>query len=107
MNLPRRIRGCYQHFCLRVGERIEGGVSAHSLWLALIDGIEGEDGTVQYIARINRSGRRLWRFDVDGTPYFAIYDHDLKCPITVFPPRGSVRRHASLPGGPIDLEAYI
>lgn len=101
-------RGCYAHFAKRVTERIGDHVEPRPLWFGLIQAIQDNDTTlISFVARINRSGRRLWRFTVEGAPFFVIYDHNLNCPVTVLPPDGEARRHSDLHQDPINLEDHI
>lgn len=96
---------CYQHFSRRVAERMGEDIDARMLWRSLIQIIETETETehLQFMARINRDGRRLWRLYLRGKPFFVIYDHSIGCPITVIGPSGLVGRSGK---SPIDLGRY-
>lgn len=107
--MTRKIRnlGAFLHFQQRTHERIGPDVDAYRLWRRLTAWIENDSDKVQFVARVNKSGRRLWRFTVDGRPFFTIYDHDAKCPITVLLPEGCIKPHPDLNYQEINLEAHI
>jgi hypothetical protein len=97
-------RGCYIHFARRVRERIGPQVRPKELWDYLIDAIQSNDASkVQFMGRVSRKGRRLWRFEVEGDPFYVIYDHSIDCPITILKPVGCVNRHSDTRKPPINL----
>lgn len=91
------------HFIQRVHERIGPHVDPHAVWVSIIAGIECRSDDVQFVGRLGRCGRRLWRFTVDGEPFFVVFDHEKNIPITVLPPHGEVKRHPKMRGGTINL----
>lgn len=104
---PRRI-GRFHHFRRRVRERIGGHVDADALWKILIEQIVAAEGSppspyLKFICRINRDGMRLWRFEIGGVKYFALFDHNMRCPVTVFAAKGTVSRIGK---PPLKLEIY-
>lgn len=104
---PRR-RARFHHFRRRVRERIGSHVDADVLWETLITEIgKSEVGHrtpyLKFICRVNREGLRLWRFEIEGARNFVLYDHAMKCPVTIFPPKGKVPRIGK---SPINLEIY-
>lgn len=104
MNAPDT-KGCYLHFAQWVRERIGDHIKPKVLWLVLTKAVrEGDERVVTYVQRISRTGRRLWRFQIAGEPYFLIYDHELECPITVLLPKGNLRCHPDLGCESVSLE---
>lgn len=77
----------FLHFEKRCAERIGPGVDAKHIWDVMRHEIENGSGEiVQFVARMSRSGRRLWKITIRQGVYFVIYDHELDCPITVLDP---------------------
>lgn len=101
-------RNCYLHFAKRVRGRLGQDADPEALWIHLIRSIRDQDDqAVTFIARVNKSGRRLWRFEAGGRACFAIYDHDLDCPVTVLTAEegSTVARRDN--GDTIPLEHYL
>lgn len=99
-------KGCYLHFAQRVEERIGTHIKPKILWQVLSKAVqEGDSAIVTFVRRISRTGRRLWRFQIAGEPYFLIYDHELECPITVLASKGRLRCHPDLGCESVSLEA--
>jgi hypothetical protein len=85
-----------QHFIRRVRERIGADVDAEALaaWLAL--GVTRSDPDVVFVARLNRSGGRVFRFRLaDGRTFYALIDTDHMNCITVLPPGFTLPREGA------------
>lgn len=83
-----------RHFIRRAHERL--GCSAHDatrIAEAVVLAIRQERrDLVEYVARVNRDGCRLFRFGYGGRVYYALVDtDDMQC-VTVMPPGFVVRR---------------
>jgi hypothetical protein len=74
------------HWRRRVAERI-GDVDPDLLARDLVRAIQAEDDArVQFVARVNRNGGRLFRFPVGGRQFFALVDTWTWSCVTVLPP---------------------
>jgi hypothetical protein len=74
------------HWRRRVEERI-GRVDADLLARAIVQAIQGGDErNVQFVARVNRGGGRLFRFRAGERQFFALVDTESWHCITVLPP---------------------
>lgn len=83
----------YRHFARRMHERVKPKVKARDAWHLINEAIAaGDDTHVRFRARLSRSGRRLWRVQMGSTVFFAIYDHEAGCPVTVLGPDMRVPR---------------
>jgi len=95
----------FEHFAMRVQERIGQDVDAEILWNLIIDLIGSGSDHIQFIARLCReTGRRVWRFVIRDEPFFVVFDHEKNCPVTIYKKDWIVRpRH----GAPIKLEQHV
>jgi hypothetical protein len=77
----------FAHFSKRVGERIGPDIDPHHLWSAVSYGVDNQPSElVEFVVRMSRCGRRLWRLNLEQGVFFVIYDHTINCPITVLDP---------------------
>jgi hypothetical protein len=76
-----------EHFRRRVRERIGPDTDAAALAAHLLSGVAQSRSDVVFVARISRSGRRLFRFRMaDQRAFYALIDTDRMDCITVMPP---------------------
>lgn len=83
-----------KHFRERVAERIGPDVDADQLAELLFLAIDtGRDDLVQFVTRISKDGRRLFKFRVlDGRVFFALLNTNERTAITVLRPDLPVSR---------------
>ena len=76
------------HFIQRVTERIGPHVSATALARGIVGSVRAADGAVEFVARVDRDGCRLFRFRVpdDGRYFYALVDTEKWVCVTVMPP---------------------
>ena len=74
------------HWMQRVRERIGPHVCPFETWAAIRWAIDaGRTDLVEYVGRLNRDGRRVWKFRTpDGRYWFCIVDTEKWRPITVY-----------------------
>ena len=76
-----------QHFVRRVWERVGQDVNAEALAAWLIGNVARESPDIVFVARVSRSGGRLFRFRLgDGRAFYALIDTEQMNCITVMPP---------------------
>lgn len=82
------------HFQRRVAERIGPSVDAEMLARDLISAIQSERWDfVEFVARVNRDGCRLFRFRAPtGRLFYALVNTDRLLCVTVMPPGFTVPR---------------
>lgn len=83
-----------EHFIRRAGERL-GYSRAEAVALAgrLIRGAASGAGGVEFVARVSKDGRRLFRFQaIDAEHYYALVDTESDRCITVMPSGFTVPR---------------
>lgn len=76
----------YAHFARRVRERVDAEIDPLDHWWRIVVAIDkGDSETLTFLGRLNRRGRRLWRYALpDGRKFLVIFDHDIDAPITIF-----------------------
>jgi len=91
------------HFHKRVLERIGPHIDPATLEEGLFWAIENDRADlVEFVARVNRKGRRLFRFRAaDGRVFIALLDLRKSRAVTVLTPSGTIKRFG---GGAIDLD---
>jgi hypothetical protein len=81
------------HFMQRVHERMGGHVNPMTLAGRLLRAIEASDeAEVQFVARVSKDGRRIFRFEEGGREFFALVNTHQKVCISVFLPGYEVGR---------------
>lgn len=92
------------HFYRRVHERIGPHVDAKTLWNLLVDLIEAPNPDhLVFVTRLNRHGRRLWKFRLEGCWRFVVFDHQHNHPVTILEPNGRINRQGK---PPIDMRTH-
>jgi hypothetical protein len=81
------------HFIQRVRERIGPDIDGYELADMLVRAVQRSATDVQFVARVDRKGGRLFRFRVpDGRAFCALVDTDSFLCVTVMPPGFTVPR---------------
>lgn len=78
-------RGAFLHFSRRIRERVGPEEDAVAHWWKIIVAIEaGDTKVMEFMGRLTRTGRRLWRYHLeDMPPTYVVFDHTNHCPVTI------------------------
>lgn len=81
------------HFMQRVHERMGSHVNPMTLAGRLLRAIEaGDESEAQFVARVSKDGRRIFRFEEEGREFFVLVNTYQKVCISVFLPGYEVGR---------------
>lgn len=87
-------QGVFEHFAMRVRQRMPAGTSVFGLWDFLITAVVADDDPekVRFCCAAKERGRQVWRFRFNGQWNYAVWDIHLALPITILPVGGKVVR---------------
>lgn len=90
---PYQHRGAFIHFAQRLRERVDPALDPLAHWWRISVAVErGDRAVIEFCGRINRTGRRIWRYRLDDKrTTFVVFDHSSGVPITVLTPDREIR----------------